>query len=195
MRFEIQSNPYDQSKPLYPRDFIIIHPGLTFIVGCNGSGKSTFLDIIEKACKEYETPIEVFRYVYEEGNRPADQSEGEREAEKLHEFLNNIHEHILEANKGTQMFVLADLTRYGLTNDEIALVKEKIAIKMIPDAQSRGVEFFGIITANDFEYLLDQECMDVQTFNHLRFNNYTSYKKFMVNSRKARESRYKKMKS
>ena len=48
MKFKIETNLYDDGKPMFCKRQIEIEPGLTILVGCNGSGKTTILEAITK---------------------------------------------------------------------------------------------------------------------------------------------------
>lgn len=190
MKLFIERDPHNQGEPLFVRDSVILHPGLLFVVGCNGSGKTAFLDTIEKSCKTSEGTI-VKRFV---PVTDAKESEGEQVAMSFSNFLEEVHTEVMKSERHQEIIVLADLSHAGITADNIVQIKSRLTTPILADANSREVDLFVLIGATDFEYFLDQECIDVQTFNLLRFNNYTSYKKYLMNSRKARDTRYKKIK-
>lgn len=190
MKLTIERDPHKQGEPLFVRDTVILHPGLLFVVGCNGSGKSAFLDTLQDSVKD-NASIHVKRFI---PVTDAGESEGEQVAMSFSQFLEDVHADVLNSDRNTDILVLADLSHAGITADNIVQIKSRLTSPILADATSREVNLHILIGATDFEYFLDQECIDVQTFNLLRFNNYTSYKKYLMNSRKARDTRYKKMK-
>jgi len=191
MKLVIDQDPHNQGVPLFVRDSVVMHPGLTFLVGCNGSGKTALLREIEKGCGQLG---EFDLYIYHpiEG---VNESVGETAAKSFSMFIEDIYAKVKAADRGSEIVALADLSEYGITADSISQLKNRINVSILSDAESREVELYIFVATPDFECLLDEECLDVQTFNRLHFNNYTSYKKYLMNSRKARDTRYKKLKA
>ena len=58
---KIPEDYLDLGYSLYGRDEVTIRPYLTVLVGCNGSGKSTFLKIVESEIKGNEDTL-VIKY-------------------------------------------------------------------------------------------------------------------------------------
>lgn len=191
MKLGIERDPHNQGEPLFVRDSVILHPGLTFLVGCNGSGKTAFLKEVENGCK-LQGGFDIYIYHPIEG---VNESVGEAAAKSFSLFIEDVYAKVKEAPSRSKIVVLADLSEYGITADSISQLKNRISVSILPDAESAQVELYVFVASPDFECLLDQECLDVQTFNRLHFNNYTSYKKYLMNSRKARDTRYKKLKA
>lgn len=189
MKLTINTDPYQQGQPLFARSTVVINPGLTFLVGCNGAGKTAFLQEVEEACRQDGNyRVEKFDPLLD-----APAAEGEIYASSFAHFVEQIYKQVQEIDKDEKIVVLADLSQSGVTADAISNLKDKLNSRVLPTVTSRGLTFYMIVAASDFEFFLDEESMDVQTFNRLRFNNYTGFKKYLVNSQVAREKRYKKI--
>lgn len=188
MKLNINPNPYNQRKPLFTHDSIAILPGLVFVVGCNGSGKSALLSTIEDSLSETkEVLVLKFSPILDAG-----ESTGEMYSKSFSLFLDKVQESI-QVGENNKIFVLADVSQSGMTADVASQFKIRLFSSILSTAESKAIEIYILIAASDFEFVSDQECIDVQTFNRLRFNNYSSYKKYLLNSQLVRDKRYKKM--
>ena len=65
--FEIETNPYDDKKVLYRSKTATFEPGITVLVGCNGSGKTTMINTIHSLCKKQNIPVIKFNNLIEGG--------------------------------------------------------------------------------------------------------------------------------
>lgn len=48
---------YEENDELFKTDSVEIYPGVTALVGCNGSGKSTMAQIIKEYCKTNDIKV------------------------------------------------------------------------------------------------------------------------------------------
>lgn len=60
---------------------------------------------------------------------------------------------------------------------------------MIHDAYDQGVNLYIIISANEFELCLGENCLDVVSGKYVKFYTYPKFKTFIINSRKKKEKR------
>ena len=67
--FKLEKRYYGENYDLYKKKTITINEGLTVLVGCNGSGKSTMLHQIEEQLKKENIPVMSFDNLKDGGSR------------------------------------------------------------------------------------------------------------------------------
>lgn len=50
--FQLKKDYYDEGHELYKKETITINPGITVLVGCNGTGKTTLIHQIQSQLKK-----------------------------------------------------------------------------------------------------------------------------------------------
>ena len=205
MKFTIETNPYDEDKPLYRRKNIEIKPGLTILVGCNGCGKTTLLQSLESKVRHAEIPYIKYNNLTDGGTNATSaamfhgdmglaatmmcSSEGERISINLANTAKKIGKMIreLKNKENSQMFIFIDAADSGLSIDNIEDVKEYLFRPALEFAE--GVELYIIVSANDYTMAKGETCFDVYTGNYKTFKNYDEYHKFIMQSRDRKEKR------
>lgn len=66
--FKIPKDPCREGDILYKKSPITIEPGLTVLVGCNGCGKTTFLNLIQEDLKRKKIPVIFFNNLLDGGS-------------------------------------------------------------------------------------------------------------------------------
>lgn len=66
-KIKLSKDPYGYGFDLYKKRSVTIKPGLTILVGCNGSGKSTFLNCIKNTLKKEDIPYMEFNNLQDGG--------------------------------------------------------------------------------------------------------------------------------
>ena len=201
--FNIPTNPYDDPIRLYERKTLTIKEGLTVLVGCNGSGKSTLMRLIKDKlrnqkdvlCLGYDDRsdgqsnlMSKFGFYDDLNNlsRMLMSSEGERIHIGIEEFVAGLRSKIQRASPKS-VFILMDAVGSGLSIDGIDEIKEIVPI-IAEDNPNREVYF--IVSTNEYEFAEKADCIDVRTFQHLRFGTYEEYKEFILDSWKKKDRRY-----
>lgn len=198
---------YEENDELFKTDSVEIYPGVTALVGCNGSGKSTMAQIIKEYCKTNN--IKVFYYdvaTSDNANNNMDKfllgdnieafatmitsSEGE----KIHIGIGNFIGKIGKFQKNKEnlnkpFFIIIDGIDSGFSLDNI-IEYRKFMHYIIEKSGHKG-DIYVILTANDYELTVDSKCLDVYTGEYVEFKNYEDYKEFVLNSSKIKkEERY-----
>jgi hypothetical protein len=88
--------------------------------------------------------------------------------------------------------LLYDVTDSGLSIDNIIELKSMFK-SMIKYSKSIGIELYIIISANEYELCRNSNCFDVNKGKYITFDNYDSYRNFIINSRELKEKRIEKI--
>lgn len=68
-KFSIEKNYYDEGYELYKKETITINPGVTVLVGCNGTGKTTLMHQIKNQLKKECVPYISFDNLHDGGSK------------------------------------------------------------------------------------------------------------------------------
>lgn len=203
MKFEIETNPYGNKKPIFRKKNIEINPGLTVLVGCNGSGKTTLLQqinniVIEKGIRymsydnvsnnKHNTIAEA-AYI---GNfnivkQQYCSSEGEGIIQNIGRLTGQIGNAVTmcKGNREKELFVFIDAVDSGLSVDTIEEIKRDLFDLVLEEP----LDVYLIVSANDYTMVRNEQCFDVYTGNYKTFKNYEDYYKFIMKSRERKDKR------
>ena len=189
---------------LYTKCHVDFDTGLTVLVGCNGSGKTTMMTLIKNHLEKTKVPYIAYDNLRDGGNNAIQRaafyqdfefvatafgaSEGEQININLGTLVKDIGRAVRKHNGG-QFWILLDAVDSGLSVDNIIDLKEFLTDCLIPDAEAKGVEIYVIAVANEYEMCRDAECVDVRRCAHVRFKDYDDYRAFILESRKAKDKR------
>ena len=67
--FKMQSDPYDTGEKLFTKKEFTFEPGVTVLVGCNGTGKTTLLQHLEEQLKKDGVPVKSYDNLRDGGSR------------------------------------------------------------------------------------------------------------------------------
>lgn len=204
----VQTKPFDNTLKLYTRKQFTLMPGLCSLVGCNGSGKTTFIDhfLIPKLRRDQ---IEYYKYndrrnggsmlmdrmlnVDDDMNglvRMTLSSEGERIVVGLEQVISALPNFFKE-NKNKPAFLILDAIDSGMSVDEIIEIRELFLDLIIPDAKSRfGVDLYIVIAANNYEWCIDERIhnIDITSGKVLKISSYDQYKQQILKSRQIKDN-------
>lgn len=205
--FQIPTDPYDEGVCLYSRKDIFFFPGiLTVLIGCNGSGKSTLMRLLQDQLKKDPNAL-VMKYddrfdgghnlmekmgFYEDLTGLATMitsSEGERIYQGVGHFVRNIRREVRRATP-KELWIFMDAVGSGLSIDKIDELKDfaKIVIE-----DNSGIDVYFVISTNEFEFACWADCIDVTTFEHRTFIDYTVYRDYILETAKKKDRRLKKL--
>ena len=199
-KFKIMKNPYDDAT-LFGADSVVINPGVTVLVGCNGAGKTTMLRMIEEQLRKRRAAYLRFdnqtegghgameRYgFHEDMDRLATMfcsSEGERIMIVLGEQAGKIAK-LARNNRNRDIYILFDAVDSGFSIDNICELKEFLFDTIIDDHPE---DVYIICTANSYEMTVDADCIDVMNCSHISFKDYDDYREFILRTKEQKEKR------
>lgn len=207
-RITFSCDPVDMGRKLYLRGSVDIQPGITCLVGANGAGKTTFLRIIKERKKKGATVLNysdlsdgrqnaMSRYGYlgqtDKLALAFMSSEGENIVNNFGNFVGRMGRAIRlneECEKPKEVWILLDGIDSGLSIDRVIEVREFIewfAKEEVPKA--KGTEVYILIAVNAFEMCRDLQCLDVRNMKYMKFDDYETYKSFIMKSGKALRKR------
>ena len=216
MKFKIEKNPYDK-RQLFPKSTIELNPNqISCFVGCNGTGKSTIIWLIQDRLrhqyKAKEIATEAFHhklkntdseYCYLNFDKRSEESlDEEYFMFKAHIAYQSTGEGIIyrfgkklallgdfirkPENAGKKLFIFFDDCDAGTSIDAIQDIKDVFNL-ITEDCAKHNITYYFIITANAFEMCRDLDCISIHNFKHMRFDNYEDFKKFVLSSRKIKD--------
>lgn len=211
--FKIFKDYYGDGN-LYKKDCIDIEEGLTILVGCNGSGKTTMINQMKDQLRKNESIkiLEFNNLTQGGGNKISElafynkfdevalrfsSSEGENIYYNIGDIVGKIGKAIHKYKKDDKekLFVFLDAIDSGLSIDYCSEIVDIIKNLIIPDAKELGIEFYVIASTNSYELARGNNCFDVQNCKYRTFKGYESYRKFILSSRKNKDKRLEKRNS
>jgi hypothetical protein len=172
-----------------------LKPGVTILVGCNGTGKSQFLYRLGQYLKKKN--IKYYNYDnYTDGGHVAMDkalfhgnmkllatsaftSEGEKISIFLGEEVEKIGKWCKDNENEKKLFILLDAVDSGYSIDNILVLKDlfKIILKTNQDK-----EIYIIAAANSYELAANNNCLYTFDGKYRKFNNYEEYREFILQS-------------
>ena len=101
---------------------------------------------------------------------------------------NGSEELKIATNKRVLLF---DAVDSGLSVDSIVELK-MVFEEVLKKAEEYNIELYLVISANEYELARKSRCFDVNSGTYVEFENYESYRKFILKSRERKEKRIQK---
>lgn len=209
--FKLNKDPYDTCEILFKKKEVEIFPGVTVLVGCNGTGKTTLLSTIKRRLNYMDGPEYLcikYDNVKDGGSRAQSRagfygdfttlatamcsSEGEEITIHLGNKAREIGSMIRRHPDIKELWLLFDAIDSGLSINNIVDVKEYLFKPIIEDCAKNNMEVYIVVSANSYEMASGEQCLDVANCKYREFKTYTAYKNFILRSAKQRESRIEK---
>lgn len=204
----IVRDPYYQKDYIFTQNKVDFYPGITILVGANGTGKTTLLNLIKKECELQKVPVYFFSNYQSGGSNAQDHyllsqqfnflatsmesSEGEEiilamndQAKEIGKFMRD------KVEKGKEIWILLDGMDSGLSIDNILDLKD--FFRNILEYE-KDKDVFLIVSANSYEMARGENCLDVKHLKTITFSDYDDYRKYILRSSKEKEERYHKEK-
>lgn len=207
--FKVARDYYDAGEKIFNKRTVTIEPGVTILVGCNGTGKSTLINHIRRELEMNKIPHIHFNNLTDGGHTAMDaaafvgnmsfvldcafKSEGEVihiNISRIASKCGNLMSYAI-AKGYKEVWLLVDALDSGFSIDNIIDVKDNLFNVMIEDGKSKGIDVYIVAAANSYEMVRDQNCYDVYRCKYVTFKTYNSYRKFILKSREIKDKRYK----
>ena len=209
--FNLSNEWFGKNKfkiPFYKRTSIMIKPGLTVLVGCNGIGKTTFLHQLKYDLEEKKEKFILYNNLTDGGETSKQDAllKGDMqfvlnstissEGENIHLNIGKLASKIgyLIYNKlnsdDKRVFILLDAVDSGLSIDYIIDLKEHLFDFVVKDCKKKGIDIYFVVSANSYEMARESDCFDVYEGKYKKFKDYEEYREFILERRKIKEMRY-----
>lgn len=205
MKLKVNKDYYDEGIEMFSTEEIAINPGVTILVGCNGYGKSTLIQMVNNFCKnndmqllQYDSEklnsvhrnMEMFLHTnqFEKLALLTSSSEGEKLAQGFSDVLSQVGAFVRQRRKDKKPFVITfDAVDSGLSIDE--QIEYNKVFHMINE-DIKGLDGYIIVTSNNYELTAGFDCMDVYNGSIVRFESYQDYKEFILKTKEIKNRRY-----
>lgn len=173
--FKIDKNYYGD-RTLFKKGSFSIKEGLTVLIGCNGSGKSTMLRTIKNEIDKDKDIVCLFCDNKERSDNLVSESiwvndismaatsmfssEGERKRLSAEKMASEIGNMVYRNPDAKEYWVLIDTIDSGLSIDVIKELKEDLFYVFIDDIKNnKHKPVYIVVTANTFEMAKGEQCM------------------------------------
>ena len=202
--FYIKRDYYDPGRYIFRKAHIAVKPGLTVLIGCNGCGKTTFLEHVKQVLEKESITTVSFNNVSDGGSNSISRagfygdmefmakalcsSEGERirlNIERIASMCGTAVRKLKKDPKAKQeLWVLLDAVDSGFSIDNILELKKDLFEPMIADCREKGIELYILAAANEFEMARCEQCLDIQTGKYVSCNSYERYSSIIMRTRR-----------
>lgn len=202
-------DPLDTGYQIYQNAEVEFMPGLTVLIGCNGSGKTTMLQTLRYIFRNDNTPFISFDNLRNGGNHSRQEalfrgnldflatsvcsSEGESIYLNLSEYAKDIGLFMQQYKSSERdIWILMDAVDSGFSIDNIIALKRFLKDMVLKDEHHKNTELYIVVSANSFEMANGEQCLDVYTGDYCSFfDDYSAYREFILEGVKRKEKRKK----
>lgn len=205
MKLKIKKDYYDEGIKMFATDEISFNPGVTILVGCNGYGKSTLIQMVNNFCTKND--IQLLQYDSEKLNSVhrnmelflhtnqfeklallTSSSEGEKLTQGFSDILSQVGAFVRQRKEDKKpFFITFDAVDSGLSIDE--QIEYNKVFHMIHE-DIKGLDGYILVTSNNYELTKGFDCMDVYDGSTVKFDNYEDYKEFIFKTKEIKKKRY-----
>ena len=206
-KFKIIKDWHENGEKIYNKSSVEIKDGLTVLCGCNGVGKTTLLHQIKSSLKKENIPFLMFDNLLNGRSnsmqeslfygdidfvaQSACSSEGENINMNICKFAEKMGTFVNKNQLEKEIFFLMDAVDSGLSIDNVIDTKRYLFDTVIEDCRNKMIFVYIIVSANEYELAKDEKCLDVMNLKYTSFNDYEAFKKYIIETRKAKNKRYK----
>lgn len=205
--FKIDKDYYTEGEVIFKKNNVTINPGMTILVGCNGTGKTTLLNHISEELRSNNIKYLKFNNLTDGGNNAKDKalnidndmlllatlatsSEGENIKINISNFATKLGKFFSTYKNEKELWVLLDAIDSGLSIDNIDEIKEFIPFILDHEGNGKIKDIYFVISANSYELARGKKCFDVYNCEYITFKDYENYRNFILKSREIKDKRY-----
>lgn len=179
---------------LYKKHTFEFNPGITCLIGKNGTGKSTLLKEIKEKLKN-----KIFYYSNEDSEKNAMSrfsfygdmekfsrnfisSEGQNIRNNFEDIIPKIGRYIRKCitKNEKQAIILLDGLDSGISLDYIIYIKKELFTLIIEDCKKNNIEPYIILSTNNYELCNNEDCIRVSDAKHFKFKDYNDFRKIYI---------------
>lgn len=195
--FKIGRCPHEPRLQVYKKAIQSFRPGISILVGCNGSGKSTAFRYIQDILEENDIPV--FKYsnftdggntaresalFYGKLNLLAEQitsSEGENIVINIGTMAQKLESFVKRNKEKGELWILLDAIDSGLSIDYIEEVKDFLHNQLID--KLTDIDLYILISTNNYELCIGEACYNIQECQYVKIDSYEKFKKIVKKTR------------
>lgn len=186
------------------RKTIDLQPGITVLVGCNGSGKTTILGDIDQACSRKDDVLcflyndrfqggstLISKFVMTQRMREAASmvfaSEGERIVDGIGQFVSGLKKSLQNA-AGKDVVIIFDAIDSGMSLDVISEFKAMLH-RSIDKRSFACRDLYILVAAISYGMCRGERCFDVSTWSYCENLAWDQYEDLIFRSREWKDKR------
>lgn len=195
--FKIGRCPHEPGLQVYKKGAHSFKPGISILVGCNGSGKSTAFTYIQDILKENDIPVFKYSNLTEGGNTARESalfygnlnllaeqitsSEGENIVINIGTMAQKLGSFVGRNKEKGEIWILLDAIDSGLSIDYIEEVKEFLHDQLID--KLTDIDLYILISTNNYELCIGEACYNVQDCQYIDIYSYEEFKRIVKKTR------------
>lgn len=110
----------------------------------------------------------------------------------LGKFAGRLGNFVRNHSDAKTLVVTMDALDSGYSIDNVVEAKELLFKTVLKDCESKGIELYIFVTANAYELASGEKCFNPIKGEYISFENYEKYRKYVLDTRKIKDKRYKK---
>ena len=197
---EIEQSPHYEGKKFFLYNHLDFDEGVTVLVGCNGSGKSTIIGNIKRYCKKNNIDCVQFDNLQDGASQTKSKaglygdfttmaslmscSEGEGIKIAFGEFVKSLKQVVERQSDKKEKWILVDAIDSGLSIDNILEVKD--FFDFLLHDKNPDIKVYIVVSSNAYEVANGEDCINVRTGKHIRFKDYEEYKQTILKTAEQR---------
>lgn len=219
-KIKVWKDPYGEGFDICKKRSVTFESGLTVLVGCNGSGKTTMLHNIKEELKKEGIPVLSYDNLHDGGSHARSReafrdnwafvgtsmcsSEGENIVLNMSSLASDLGKFIRTGVDGRDSLARILDADKEVKSDErwilLDAIDSGLSVDNIVEVKEYlfktilehdfGKEIYIIVSANEYEMCRGERCFDVSKGSEVSIKSYDKYRKVILASRERKGARY-----